>query len=46
MEIYLGMFSDYIFYDGLLKEIKRNYTEKSLHLLIECKNISYRKMPL
>ena len=32
------MFSDYIFYDGLLKEIKRNYTEKSLHLLIECRN--------
>ena len=24
------MFSDYIFYDGLLKEIKRNYTGKSL----------------
>ena len=32
------MFSDYIFYDGLLKEIKRNYTEKSLYLLIECRN--------
>ena len=32
------MFSDYIFYDGLLKEIKRNYTEKSLRLLIECRN--------
>ena len=40
------MFSDYIFYDGLLKEIKRNYTGKPLHLLIECKNISYREMPL
>ena len=33
-----NMFSDYIFYDGLLKEIKRNYTEKSLHLLFECRN--------
>ena len=32
------MFNDYIFYDGLLKEIKRNYTEKSLYLLIECRN--------
>ena len=32
------MFSDYIFYDGLLKEVKRDYADKLLHLLIECRN--------
>ena len=32
------MFSDYIFYDGLLKEVKRDYADKSLQLLVECRN--------
>ena len=32
------MFSDYIFYDGLLKEVKRDYADKSLQLLVECRD--------
>ena len=32
------MFSDYIFFDGLLKEVKRDYADKSLQLLVECRN--------
>ena len=32
------MFSDYIFYDGLLKEVKQDYADKSLLLLVECRD--------
>ena len=32
------MFSDYIFYDGLLKEVKRDYADKSLQLLVQCRD--------
>ena len=32
------MFSDYIFYDGLLKEVKLDYADKSLQLLVECRD--------
>ena len=32
------MFDDYIFYDGLLKEVKRDYADKSLQLLVECRD--------
>ena len=32
------MFSDYIFFDGLLKEVKRDYADKSLLLLVECRD--------
>lgn len=32
------MLEEYLFYDVLLKEVKRDYADKSLQLLVECRD--------